>query len=343
MADTLTAVAESSTAILQHETIELPKSGTSDYAEWRMSGTIPEKEAPKPKADPAPAPKENAETSGDPAAPKPQEHTRRRPDAEARIKELAAESKRLRAELDALKAPKPEPTKPVQQQAQYTRPKPTTEDKQDGKPKYTTYDEFVEDLSDWKAEQRIVAQAREQEQKAQTKALQDELAKARTRYENFDDVLTPTLNAIVSDNAVSPAVKAMLNDSEVLPDLIFTIGSDAKDLASFLQMAKTNPGKALRYIARVEGLIEEELSKGTIAAERDATGKFASKPEPAAPAKRGPESAPEPPLEIGSRGAGPMDESGRALSAIERGDPNAVRAWIRAENAKDLRRRRGVA
>jgi hypothetical protein len=36
-----------------------------------------------------------------------------------------------------------------------------------------------------------------------------------------------------------------------------------------------------------------------------------------------------------------MDEEARALSAHERGDPNAFRTWKREQDRKDLARRRG--
>src|SRR6202795_1088447 len=306
MTEQSTVAAASSPAA---ETIELPRSGTSEYAEWRMTGEIPEKPQPKPAA-PATADTDKGPTSdaGESETPRQQEHTSKGKNAESRIKELIAENKRLKAAQ--AEAPRSQ-AQPVQQQPQpqqYTRPKPTAEDKgQDGKPKYTTYEDFVEELADWKAEQRMAAQQWQQASQNQQRELNTKVEDARTRYENFDEVLQPTLTAIVSDQSVSPSVKAMLNDSEVLPDLIFTIGSDAKELQAFLKMARNEPGKALRYVAHVESLIQEELAQSSSSAARNGNGQFV-KPTPTAPVKRGPESAPDPPLEVGSRGAGPMDE-----------------------------------
>jgi len=92
----------------------------------------------------------------------------------------------------------------------------------------------------------------------------------------------------------------MLNDSEVLPDLLYTLGSDPKELASFLNLAKTAPGKALRYIALTESLIREELESGT----------KETKP-PAKPIT----SAPKPPAEVGGRASTPGDQLEAAAKA----------------------------
>jgi hypothetical protein len=331
----------------------LPKSGTPEYADWRINGTVPEPKA-KPKADAAPAQDSTKVDSGEATAPEQQEHTerqtRRKPDAEARIRQLADDLKRTKAELEEARKPRTtaDSSTAKPQQPQYTRPKPVVDDKTaDGKPKYATYEDYVEELADWKAEQRMVAAERQRAEDAMRRELSAKVEDARTRYgkDKLDQVLFPTSNVITSDPQISPAVKAMINDSDVLPDLLFTLGSDATGLSAFVQMAKTNTGKALRYIARVEGLIEDELAKTTTqresAAAHNENGQFAKLSE-STPAQRKPESVTDLPLEVGNRGTGTMDESSRALSAIERGDSNAVRAFLKAENAKDLRRRRGA-
>jgi len=335
----------------EQPSLEIPRSGTPEYADWRITGKLPEK-----KSEPKPAETASAdaakEQTTEPAGAEPakQQETRRKPDAEHRIKQLTDELKQVRTELDEVRRPKPtqaEPSPARPQVEQPTRPKPTLETKNDdGILKYGTYEDYIEDLADWKAEQRWVANQREQAARQQAAQLQSKVDDARARYgDQFDGVLAPTVNRIQSkadaatgltsygDQPVSTAVKAMLNDSDVLPDLIFTLGSDAEGLASFLKMA---PGKQIRYIAALEAGIQAELSKPA----RQPDGKFAAQTEP--PAKRGPESAPEPPIEIGHRGGGSMDESQRALQAAERGDVNAFRSWKQAEDRKALARRRGA-
>lgn len=325
--------------------IEIPRSGTPDYAKWRIDGTIPDKPSPK-TADPAPADtsKETASVTAPAPEPGKSQESRRKPDAEARIRELSEENRRVKAELEEARKPKsadPAPAKPTQQ---VTRPKPTVEDKgPDGKPKYGTYEEYVEELADWKAEQRIAAREREQSVAQQATALSKQLEEARTRYENYDTVTAPVIQDLLKPD-VPKEVFALLNDSPVLADLLYTIGGTEASKAGFLKACRETPGKALRVILLMEQKIMAALSNGTKpATERNESGQFvAAKPAIEAPAKRGPESAPPPPIEIGHRGPQPKDEAERALSEAQKGSPAAFTAWKKAEDAKELRRRRGA-
>ena len=117
----------------------------------------------------------------------------------------------------------------------------------------------------------------------------------------------------------------------MLPDLLFTLGSNQADFARFLALAKTNPGKAIRYLAAIESGIVEALQKPA----------KTETETPATPARRGPENAPPPPIEIGNRG-GPVDDTERLLKAAANGDRNATRQLLEAENRKMLARRRGA-
>jgi hypothetical protein len=343
MSESTTAVAVESSAPAT-QSIEMPRSGTAEYAEWRVTGETPKVQPKSEVAATSDPSKETIPDAGESETPRQQERTGKGKGAEHRIKELLSRQKALEAEIQTLKTPKTE-SKPVQQQPQnYPEWRKTFNAskwvEEYAKQNPTSYEDANAAMADYLGDVRETFKARTSQQEAEQREILSKVDEARSRYENFDEVLQPTVTAILSDPSVSPSVKAMLNDSDVLPDLIFTIGSDAKDLQAFIQMAKNSPGKALRYIAHVETLIQEELSVKPSTG-RDAAGKFTA-PEPTAPAKRGPESVPEPPLEIGNRGAGTMDEAQRALSAIANGDSNAVRAWIKAENAKDMRRRRGA-
>lgn len=346
-----TAVADSSPApAAATPNFDIPRSNTPEYAEWRKSGALPDKAKPKteesaPSSD-APAPEAEPTQESQPKATPP----RPKLSAEDRIKQLEETIEKIRkgAGLETKKAAEPSPahTEPVpaKQPLQFTNAKPKPEDKNpDGTAKYDTYEDYLEGLTTWKAKELRAEEKRIEAEERSQAELKAKVEDARGRYDNLDEVMFPALEAIAGDAAVSPVVRAMLNDSEYLPDLLYTIGGKPEDLASFIKMAKQQPGKAIRYLAVTENLIKEELSKGTLpAAGRDAaTGKF-TKPEPVAPAKRSPASASEPPLEIGSRGTGTMDESARALAALEKGDPNAFRDWKKAEDKKELARRRGA-
>lgn len=275
--------------------------------EFRKTGELPTAEPPKteeaaPSTDIEPDVDGTTQVEEKPAQETPKPQDRRKPDAEARIKQLTDDRKRLQAELDALKAPKPEVQKEQPKpEAQYTRPKPTAEDKDDkGEPKYSTYEDFVEDLADWKGEQRDAKNQRESQQQAQQREFTSKVNEAKARYgDKFDEFVAPAVNAILGDQSVSGVVKTMLNESEVLPDLMYTIGGDATELAKFVKMATNEPGKALRYIALTESLIREELEG-------------AAKPEP--PVKPLTQ-APRPPAEVGGRAASPGDALEAAAKA----------------------------
>lgn len=293
-----------------------------EYSRYRQSGELPERFKPAEEAEAAPAdaPEETVESEDEESESEPEsepEETQEPPKgsgAEKRIKQLLAEKKELQRKLEAAAKQDVKPA-PSPAQPQYTRPKPTSEDKnQDGSAKYATYEDFVEELADWKAEQRWVAAQREQAAQAQARELQSKVDEARSRYENFDEVMQPVAAAIVGDQQVSPVVKSMLNDSEFLPDLLFTIGSDQKDLDAFVKMAKENPGKAIRYIAVTENLIREELEKEPEGEKTPEVKKTA---------------APKPPAPVSGGNSRAFDVSDESLSAEE---------WARKRNAQIQKR-----
>ena len=334
-------------------TMELPASGTPEYAEWRMHGTLPEKTETPAKADSAAADTSKATTAEDAAhsAAKDKQGNVDKRSYSERIKELNAENKRIKAELEEARKPKEtkvdsSTTRPAEQKPAIvpeTRPKPTVKDQTaDGKAKFATYEDFMEDLADWKAEQRMAARDRERQASQQREALGKHLNEARERYADFDAVTNPVIAEMLKPD-IPREVFAVLNDSPVLADLLYTIGGTEASKADFLEACRNNPTKALRVALLMEQEIVKELGAGRKEpAVRGADGQF----KPAGEAERPPakpktEGAPAPPLEIPAR-AGGTSESDRALSKLESGDSKAFSAWKRAEDAKELRRRRGA-
>ncbi len=346
--------AASSTAVMEAP-VELPSSGSSEYAQWRATGELP-KAQPKP-ADPASAdaPKE---TTTEPAKAKPApgtepgkstQESRRKPGAEQRIGELTAELKQLRRELE--EARKPTKTQADSSPAKASQPQTYKEWREQFKPtawaeryveqnKDATMAEVSAALADYMAEVRDQYRTVEQQLTQQRQSVGQKLSEARQRYQDFDTVAAPVLQEMLKPD-VSREVFNILNDSPVLADLLYVIGGTEQSKQDFLEACRSQPSKALRIALLMEGDIVRELGK-TKEAPRSEAGKDARTAEEQVPAKKSPENAPAPPLEIGHRGTGAMDESERALSAIERGNENAVRDWLRAENAKELRRRRGA-
>lgn len=266
--------------------------------DYKATGNLPTA-VKKEESAPSPAP-------GESGTPKQQEAPKAEPKpkqtAEERIAQLESTIEKIRkgSGLDKPKAETPEPAKPVVQQ-QATRPKPTAEDKNDdGTFKYGTHEEFSEALLDWKWEQREAEKAAASQANAQTKALDDKIEKARTRYPNLDEVVTPAANEIIGDKDISPVIKQMLYDSDITPDLIYALASNKEEFSDFLKLAKTNPGKAIRLVAITESLTIQELE-----------GKSAPQEAPATPKTQ----APRPPAEAGGRAATPPDSLQAAVAA----------------------------
>lgn len=342
--------AASSTAVVEAP-IEIPRSGTSEYAQWRIDGSLPEKKV-QPKIEesaPSDISKETkTEDSADSAATQKQEkQSKRRPDIEERFKQYTDRIDRLERELDEARRPKEtkadsSPAKQPQTYNDWRKEfKPSKWIEQYGKEHPDdSYEDATAAMADYLGDVRDQFRSIEQQQNAQKQALQAKLDDARKVYPNADKAIFPTGEAIRSDPAIPLVVKEIVADSEVFPHLLYVLGNDSEKFKEFKSLAQTQPGKAIRFIAALEtGIIEELAKPQDKESGRDNKGQFIAK-EP--PAKRGPESAPEPPIEIGSRGSGAMNESERAFQAIERGNAKATREWLRAENAKDMRRRRGA-
>lgn len=329
------AVAVPSTA----EPMESPRSGTDAYAQWRIDGTLPTSEPIV--ADPAPA-DTSKETLSDAPDPEPEskQESRRKPGAEARIAELTAKTRQLEKDLEEARKPKEaKADPPPARQPEHTRPKPKPEDQADGNPKYAVYEDYIEDLADWKAEQRMATRDREQAQAKQLESTTQKLNEARTRYEDYDSKAMPVVQELLKDG-VSREVFSVLNDSPVLADLLYTIGGSEDTKVAFLKDCRDNPGKALRVALLMEQDIVKELGKGS--AERNDKGQFTPKVEVETPVKRGPGSAAKPPIEIGNRGAGSGDDYAQALSDLDSGKPGAFQRLKALDDARELRARRGA-
>jgi hypothetical protein len=320
MSDEASAVAESTPAVeapvMQVDRGPLVNLTSDQRAEFRKTGELP-KPITEVAATSSEAKPQGEAKQGESETPhKPQDRSEPKPKQTAaeRVAELKATIAKIEkgAGLDRTEAesspakpePKPQPVQPA------TRPKPTAEDKkEDGTPKFDTYEDFVEDLSDWKSEQREAKGKREQREQAQAEKTQAKVAEAKSRYDNFAEVVEPAVDAIVGDASISPVVKEMLNDSDIFADLMYTIASDKEQLESFIKMAKESPGKAIRYIALTESLINEELA-----------GKEA-KPSEENPAKPKTQ-VPRPPSEAGGRAATPPDA---LISAAKTNDYRSFR------------------
>ena len=125
----------------------------------------------------------------------------------------------------------------------------------------------------------------QQRQEAAQKEMQTRLDAAKSRYgEGSDATIVEAAKAIFQDQQIPGAIREVLNESDVLIDVLYTLGKDAEGLAEFVELAKSKPGAAMRKAVLVEKLVSEELGKGGSSAgetpERGADGKFVSQKPP---------------------------------------------------------------
>lgn len=340
---------------------DVPAAGTPEYAEWRQTGQVPAKK-PAASAKEAKPSSKNAPTSdtGD---------TSREP----RSKGKAAG--RLEEILEDLKTAglTPEELKTFRKEAQKSAQPPATTEKTDkpaetapadnGRPKRPkpedfetvdkyeeALDQYTEALTDWKLAQKDAERAAA----SAKQAMDQKLADARQRYgEQAGDSIKQAATAIFADKAIPGAVKALVDQSDVITDLLYVIGSKPGDMAELVNLAKSNPGQAIRKLVVLEGLVREELKKPAAAAPaagagkegegegetptRGTDGKFTAK----TPDNKKPKETPAPPKEVGAGGTPPPEASERALKEHEAGDAEAFSRFRRARNDKDLSQRRG--
>jgi hypothetical protein len=291
----------------------------AEYNTYRETGELPARfkpaEPPAEETAPADAPEETVEEpEGEEPESEPesdpeetQEPPRKGSSAEKRIKQLLAEKKELERRLEAAAKtdvkPESSPAQAAQQHLPGTRPKPTAEDKdKDGNPKYATYEAWVEDLANWSGEQQLARYQRQQAEQAAINALRTKLDDARTRYEDADEVIFPAAQTIHEAN-IPQAVKQVIADSDVFPDLCYVLGENREELQKFVALAQNNPRVALAKIFEYERGIREALD-GTSAANESGN----QAPEP----KR--TQAPKPPSPVGGASSRSFDANDESLT-----------------------------
>lgn len=304
------AVMEATPTVMEVSRGPLVNLTQEERAEFRTTG-----ELPKPRTEVAATSSDakpvegKAETAGESDTPKttqekPKFEPKPKQTAEERIAQLEATIEKIRKGKEEKETPKAEPS-PAPKPVEATRPKPTADAKKsDGTPKFETYEDYIEDLADWKAEQReanskqeAAKESQEKAKKAKYDAAVIKVDEAKERYPDFADKAQPFWDEVIVNPKVALAVKEVIDESDYFADLAYTIGGSKEELAKFVALP---PGKQLRYIALAESLIAEELE-----------GK--AKPEVAPEKPR--TAAPRPPAEVGGRSTAPIDDEYAAVAA----------------------------
>jgi len=310
----------------------------AEYSQYRQSGELPARFKPADTADPAPAdppqdPPEGEAPGTDPDSDpdKQQEKKSKGKTAEDRIAQLEATIRKIeegagikrKAEVATVtEQPKVSPQN-YQEWRKSFKPSQWIETYGKQNPE-ATYEDANAAMSDYLGDVRDQFKSVEQQRQSQAKELSDKVTDARGRYgEKFDEVLAPTVAKIISDVGIHPDVKEMINDSEVVADLTFVLGCDDDKALNELRSMPKNRG--LRYVAKLEAGIIDELANQTTATARDDSGKFTA--SPAKPKT----SAPKPPSPVSGASSGAFDVSDESLSPEE---------WARQRNTQ-LAKRRG--
>lgn len=380
MQTTTTETAASSAA---PQTFEIPSDPKANL-EWRKTGEVPaasskqttpkEDSTPSNKKASASASEESAAETAAASATALKQEKAKQPRADDRLNELLADLKKAGLTPAELKTFKREaaaaaktatapanaaPEKTANPQGPVEPVEPTQKDtKADGTPKYATWEEFdadhrkyVRDYAQYVAKMAVAEDRQARAAEAQQQTLAQKVTEAKARYgDQTEATIGNATRAIMAEAEIPVAVRALIDGSTVLVDVMYALGSDQAELDAFVDLAKRDPAAAIRKFVLLEHLTTEELTKsaaagkGTAAAEgagaeRDENGKFVS--HETTPAKKRP-AAPPPPEELNTRGSAPPDEIADAIRRAETGDVNATRVAIDALNRRDIARRRGA-
>lgn len=231
--------------------------------------------------------------------------------AEERISQLTAENKVLEARLRALEiAPKsdtkPEGTPEAKKPELLKRPNPYTFK---GTP--AEFDEAMEKYEAQERQRAIVEYEQRRAQESAANEMKQQMAAARELYPDADTRIIPTVKAIFEDKQIGNGVRAMLEGSDVLVHLMYTLGDPAK-LAEFQEKARTRPDLAIREIVLLEGLVKEELGKKKSSSAAKPENQSGESGSTKIPAEKPKPRAPEPPPDLGGRGSAPPDAAQQA-------------------------------
>ena len=342
--------AESSPAPAQEPKFAVPHRDSPEYQKWRMTGELPAAKDKPSNREASASSQPSAEAGEEPAeektAPGSEPGHQRRNGANDRLQEILSDLKRAGLSPAELKTYRREA------QPQAKPPETTVNPPQQAyQPQQSLEPPKLEDFKSWpefrKAEldymRNLVRQEFEQErfQEAQRRANQQaaqRLQEARQRYgEDAEASIVSAAQSVFSDQSVHPAIKGLINDSPVIADLLYVMGTGEADFADFIAAAKRNPGEAIRRVVLLEQLVKDELGKQPKAngaepsageePERDKAGRFL-------PAKKTTE-APAPTREVSGRASPPADDADAAFAR------NDVRGYFAAANRRDIAAKQG--
>ncbi len=265
---------------------------------------------------------EEAATAGEQLHSAPRSKRSRR--YQRRIEKLIGERARLEGELEALKRqlaekqPQPKPEEKTEPAGEHTQPQESQPGSEtaSGRPKpkledFESYEEFVEALTDWKAEEKAAAlraelRAAEERQTAEARQAEERrplvdrwnerAAKLREQYADFDEV---TSNEASAKLEVTAVMAGACFESEVGPDIAYYLGKHPEETRA---IAKLPPVRQAAAIGRIEERLLASAKRPTSQPSEPAPKKTPETPRPK------PSSAPAPIEPVGGGKAGAASE-----------------------------------
>jgi hypothetical protein len=277
---------------------------------WNETGeqpVKPEKQESAPAAPPAkeatsePEGKTAAESETAPKQGKKERKPGEKLSAEERIAQLTAKVREMEErERSREAAPKPpSTTEPAKQPETPKRPNLAT-----WKGTVEEYEAAMDAWEDFRRKQVLQEFQQAEAAKAQSQKLQKELDDVKAKYPDAQEKINKTFESFAKVQFPGVIV-AMLNDSEVLPELMYVL-SDETTRSNFIEAAQKTPGKAVRALAQMEADIRAKQSSQRTEEPEKKEPKSSDEPKPRAP---------KPPSEVGGRGAAGEDELRTAAKA----------------------------
>jgi hypothetical protein len=158
-----------------------------------------------------------------------------------RFSELTGQIRDLKAQLAKPAAPEVKP-------GVATPPEPAKVP-ETGKPvaaNFTTYEEYVEALTDWKLEQRDALRIAVDAKASQAQTVKTQVEAARLAHPDYDDVVT-------NEIPISVAMAEVLVGMAVGAEVAYYLGSNPTEAA---RIAKLSPARAGAALAKIEAALE---------------------------------------------------------------------------------------
>lgn len=191
------------------------------------------------------------------------EEAKRKPRYERRIDKLTARNRELEERLERLEAGKPDPEHRGKEADKPSDAKPDLTD-------FDTYEDYVEALVDWKAEQKL--KSRDEKAKASTAEadFNSRLAEGAKAFADWDDVVT-------SEVKISGDMAAAIGALDDPAPVIYYLGSNPEEAAA---IKKLPPIRQITEIAKIEVKVGKTAAEDTKPAK-----KTTNAPPPVTPPK----------------------------------------------------------